>query len=446
LYAVPLAVIFTGHLALGANSQALSLYFAIGQALAAIWIIGTTARPQLSPAERRSLVGAVALAGALITLMAISAGTWAISPWAAWLELLKLTALLLTAYAGFRIARSVKTLRPLLKVFMGLGSIYLALMLAGHFLLPGTVFGAEKASSEDRFTASFISANAAADLCVLLILTSASDLTVRLASLEQAPLGLKVRLVTTQGWLSTLTLGLAGFGLILTESRAGIALGLFALIGLVSWERLSGLGRRSRKLKGLMPVIGLGLVGVLATALALAGRFEHAAQSAQFRQMIWAEHWRAIIEQPWLGYGPGAFEALNRRLTSAENFDLFTTLGAMHNVYLQWLEQLGLLGSGLMWSLIGVVGWQVVRCVRRGGGAAPDLRLVIMISLFMLAHGLTDYGLEIPSLASQWSLVLGSALGLSLGAVGSPGGVKGRRRTSASRSEARSARAAGQGQ
>ena len=95
------------------------------------------------------------------------------------------------------------------------------------------------------------------------------------------------------------------------------------------------------------------------------------------------------------------------------NHPALDQVNALHNVYLQWLEETGLAGASLMFGCIACLLAQVWRGFVHRNTMRSWLRAVIMLSLLVLLHGLVDYGLQVPSIAWQWALWIGVGCGIA---------------------------------
>lgn len=68
------------------------------------------------------------------------------------------------------------------------------------------------------------------------------------------------------------------------------------------------------------------------------------------RSVFWAQAWARACEAPWLGYGPDAYRFLEPKLEGAQP----------HNVFLQWLLDLGAIGALLAAAIVGFALWRGV--------------------------------------------------------------------------------------
>jgi O-antigen ligase len=79
-----------------------------------------------------------------------------------------------------------------------------------------------------------------------------------------------------------------------------------------------------------------------------------------------------------------------------------------HNDYLQFLSENGIAALFLMIALIGRLLERTKKFLKRAPDGLSVLQIGILCSLFSLAlHSLTDFGLQIPAIAYQGSIVAG---------------------------------------
>jgi O-antigen ligase len=141
-------------------------------------------------------------------------------------------------------------------------------------------------------------------------------------------------------------------------------------------------------------------------------RLMSAGADLQTRESIFGAHWRAIQAAPWFGYGLGTFDTVNKLMTTSQNYVANWSIRALHDVYLEWIEGVGLVGALPMFGAVIAANLAVVRGAFRRERMAGWKRGILCVSLVVCAMGLTDYGLEEPSIALMWSLLLGVGAGL----------------------------------
>ena len=239
------------------------------------------------------------------------------------------------------------------------------------------------------------------------------------------------------------TLGLTGFLLLLTQSRAGwLAVGVAFLFGLyvrrapTRWVRLA--------------VVWVVVLALLSPSLGLIGdqiylggegrfseRAEHLVQevwerlrsgfdlrdfSISQRFIIWADTLSLIYANPLLGVGPGNYEmALPPHRTSLRHQDWGELVGEReniarhaHNEYLEIWSESGFVGLvALLWmlgSLLGL-GW---RRLRRGGD--PEISLLALGCMgglvATLVHSFFSFNLRDPTAATHFWIVAGLLIAL----------------------------------
>jgi O-antigen ligase len=85
------------------------------------------------------------------------------------------------------------------------------------------------------------------------------------------------------------------------------------------------------------------------------------------------------------------------------------------NVYLEWLENAGVVGAAPMFLCIG---WLILATFRRTLRRSRMVRALaglIAVDAVFLIHGATDFGLEVTSIAALWSWLLGLQFSLAQG-------------------------------
>ncbi|MDB5446546.1 MAG: O-antigen polymerase, partial [Phenylobacterium sp.] len=80
----------------------------------------------------------------------------------------------------------------------------------------------------------------------------------------------------------------------------------------------------------------------------LVERFFRSDEDAIVRTSIWKAHWGAFLNSPLFGYGLGSAETVNKTLISAANYPVLWNIRAILNLYLQWLEEAGIVGAAPM--------------------------------------------------------------------------------------------------
>ncbi len=213
--------------------------------------------------------------------------------------------------------------------------------------------------------------------------------------------------VAILSFIFTLTL------LFLTASRSGITTSVIAILSLSGWELLS----TARHKNSAGKVLGVFMLAIALVALVVFLTSELFVDPlggvAGGRHLVFSAHWRAFLAAPFSGYGMGAFYQLNDLLLNPQNWAAMHNIGAMHNVYLQWLVEAGAIGSAFMFTTIGLILWHIFKGLHHRKRMHTWLRGILCISLLLLLNGLTDYALQVPSIAMTWALLLGVGFGLA---------------------------------
>ncbi|WP_340647152.1 O-antigen ligase family protein [Phenylobacterium sp.] len=205
--------------------------------------------------------------------------------------------------------------------------------------------------------------------------------------------------------------------LLMTGSRGAALALLAALVVFGGLQLFSGKVKISRAL-----MISLGALLIAALLIYVAGdlvidRFSRADRDSIVRTAIWSEHWKAFLASPLLGYGLGTSETVNKTLINTANYATLWNIKAILNVYLQWLEQAGLVGALLMFGCVGSIIFATISGALRRSRMTLILFGLIAVNAVFLTHGATDFALDAYSMAAMWSYLLGLQLSLSQGSA-----------------------------
>lgn len=418
------ALVFACHMSFGAARIAVSLIYVAVFAALLIAILAT------SWARKDLRLAPLALPAALFSAV-IAAALWALTPltpegpnplWAyaprafgsvvdvsnLTIELIKLGGLACVFVAAYLIGADSQRARLAFQALVVLSILYGLWAALAHIVEPRYVLGVGKRYAANRLTGSFLSPNTAATLLGASLVLVLAQLLARWRAAGRAPAEILLRRI---GFLGAGTVAIVT-ALLLTQSRAGIAatvvglavaLALHAFQGRWSWRWGGGLLL-------LAVVIGLGPLVVRAGQGAYA-RLENLSQDAAGRQAIFAAHWDAYQTAPWFGYGLGSFDRINQMIMTPSNYGLLFDVHALHNVYIQWLEEAGAVGAGSMFLTIAAI----LVLIGRGAVAREDQSVIargaLAASVVILVHGLSDFALQVPSMPIYWACLLGLAFG-----------------------------------
>lgn len=407
-------LIYGAHLLYGAlvGDVALSLCF-----LAAL-LVGTVL---LTPGLRDDLLRLKGLeVAAVFFALVLAAGAWSLTPYvpggphpvwsyvglrggatvdrsATVVELIKLLGLacffLLGAAAGARDDRA----RWALKVTVLLGAAF------ALWAFVGSATGAIDQLSRGRVEAHFLNANTAGNV---------------FAALAIVALALALRSGKPQG-SERFLLGAATFVIaattLATGSRGAFTALALALIVYLLLQLAAGRLRLSRALGAALVGLALILALLVFAGDMLLDRIFQSGSDPTLRIRAWAAHWQMFLDAPWLGYGLGAFEPVNKAILTASNFEYLYDLRAPLNVYLQWLEEAGVLGAAPMFLCIGWLMWLTLHGLLRRSRMTGALAGLLALDVVFLVHGVTDSALLTPSVAAFWAWMLGLQVALSQG-------------------------------
>lgn len=415
-----IALIFGAHIAYGAiRIEAALAATALAGALLTLSLVVPVLRQDLARVRGllwpALLFALVMVAGALSLTPYAPGGphpTWAylglergsasIDPSATILELVKLLGLasifLLGAIAGASDDRARATINWFL-IAAGLYALW-----AFFGFTTGTVFQTQSR----RLEGSLMSPNTAGTFFGVVLVIALGAF---LSTLRGGPSGRHLNSTTAYG------LGVMAFSacLLLTASRGaamGVALAVATLFGLLFF---SGRINWSRASLITFTALLVGFLGVAVFGERLIERWANWDADAASRQTMFAIHWRAFLDAPLSGYGLGTFDIIHRISVTAETLPAMWTVRATHNVYIQWLEEAGLVGALPMFACIAVIiGVALVRGFKRSR-MTYLLFALIAANVVTLVHGYTDFALQTPSFALMWSFLLGLQFALSQG-------------------------------
>lgn len=263
--------------------------------------------------------------------------------------------------------------------------------------------------AEGRMSATLLGPNSAATVFAAGVVMAAAGLAQRL---RRGGAGMlrkgDPRAVALAGLMALLVVCL-----LMTASRGGLiagaaGAGLFTLWQVFSGRRMSRGGAVVLGCAALLLVAALGLNG----AGLVSERFDLAQHDLDIRRQIIAPHWRAFLSSPWFGYGLGSFTTVNQMLMTEAGLRELHNVRAVHNLYVQWLEEAGIVGAGLMAALFVERLVPIARAAFGPGGAGVWARGAVCAAAVFLIHGLSDFALQVPAIQALAVLGLGVVGGL----------------------------------
>ena len=417
---IGLAPIFLGHWFYGALVSDVALIMDVA---AALTVAGVLLHPRLRADLLRlrglawpGLAMAATVAVALLTLTPDVPGgahpVWAfvgVSPGAATLdksatvvEIVKLLGLACIFVVGATTGASDARARSALAVTVWLSVAF------GLWAFFASVTGTVYQSQGQRLEARFLTPNTAGTFFAILLVLGVALLTQRLRRTSREKVAAALPLA-----LAVLVFGAC---LLMSASRAGSTAALAALAAFALSQLLTGRWKVTRTAAGA----GLAAAVGLAVLLFVAGdylvqRFFTARTDIVDRAFVWGVHWNVFLDSPLFGEGLGSFESVTKARLTDGDFPLLWNIRAAHSVYLQWLEQAGLVGAIPMFVAIGLVMYATLRGALRRNRMTSLLYALLAVDLVFLLHGVTDFALETPSMSAFWAWLLGLQFALAQG-------------------------------
>ena len=342
-------------------------------------------------------------------------------------EIITLVAGGLLFLAGSTAGRSSETMSFVWRALVWSWLLFAILALVGHITNYTGDPMQSGAYDATRLRAGFISPNTTAALLSVAALFCLGKL---LYAVNHASSDVKSRqdfvdYIFRASLTTIVTLALTLSCLWLTASRFVTILCILAIIFLVEAEyrtyrgrhlRLDGVKKYIRAL--IYIVIFVAVISAFLVDL-LANRAIEATSDAPSKLDLFGLYWSAWLEKPWFGHGLGSFNRVNDGLMTLQNVGTTGTLGAAHNVVLQWLVQQGIVGAALMFGLMAAIHAPMIRAMRKTTRRSKTfLRVSLCVSCLVILHSMLDYALEIPSIMWTYAFVLGLAHGRSATIIG----------------------------
>lgn len=324
------------------------------------------------------------------------------------LEIIKLMGLGCFFLVGAVTAAGDARARTAVQIIIGVGAVFSLWMFFAHVTGDVAGGGQRSISGGYRLEARFLAANTAGTFFAMLSVLALAPIASELRSNKRRDRFFRLALYGSAGLIFLVCL-------LMTGSRGGF---LAACTGFVAFALLQVFAGDLRLTRATLAigsgVILLGVVLALTGDLLITRLMEGGLQDAA-RTNITAVHLQAFEAAPWMGYGLGSFEPVNRSLMDALNFKDLWSIRAVHSVYLGWLEEAGILGALPMFACIGILAVSAVGRAARRTRMLNHVFALIAVSVVVLVHGLSDFALQTYAVAAFWSYLLGLAFRLSQG-------------------------------
>jgi hypothetical protein len=351
-----------------------------------------------------------------------------LDPYLTIVELIKLAALGATFLIGAIFGADDERAKSLIRWLLGLGLAYSLWAFIDRVTNPAWLFDAPRSFDPNRLSASLVSANTAATFFGALTLLNLIDLDRKFQNYR--PSGKtdggkavirridirRLERLAPKFALPLISLAAAATCLILTLSRGGIsatAAVAIILIGSTGVARARQGAMSAPAAATIAILVGIVLASFALNLGSLQDRLNFLGSDTLARNAIFAAHLAAFSAAPASGYGLGSFAHLNLMIMDQANLAVLDLLGATHNIYVQWLEQAGLVGAVPMFTCIALIALQIARGAIRRRRMRPWLVGILAVLALFLIHGASDFALEVPAMAGLLSLLLGVGCGAS---------------------------------
>jgi len=335
-------------------------------------------------------------------------------PSRACLEYLKLAGVACAFALAFRISLNDEAGRNLLDAIILMGGGWAAIAIVMHIMDPDGIYGIRKVAGTGRLQGAFSSPNSAATLFGAIAVLSFGRLLSRFWSIRARQVFERIDPMFAGVWLISLA------ALVLTMSRMGVvstALATLFLAFILSWRRAP--------MKWLITGTAVGsivMIGVLMTPIfAVVQRVKDLNSDGHVRTVIMSEHLKVALHQLWMGSGFGSFNAVNNSILTDANYAYLSPIRAMHNVYLQWLEEVGIIGLVALILVNLAILWPIYQSAQRRQTMGPRLWIILGGYIVFLIHGLTDYAFQEPALELFTAALLGAGFAIATNSGRRPG-------------------------
>ena len=330
------------------------------------------------------------------------------------LEYLKLAGVFCAFAVAFRISMDDESARNLLDTVIVAGGVWAAIAIIMHIMDPDGIYGVRKAAGTGRLQGAFSSPNSAGTLFAAIGVMAFGRLLSRFWSSRARQVLERIDPLFLGIWLVSLT------ALVLTMSRMAVVSGAIAtlvLAAILCWRRAPMKWLAAGTAAGAVVMIAV----LLTPMLAIVQRVRDLNSDGHVRTVIMGEHLKVAVHQLWLGSGFGSFTAVNNSILTTANYTYLSPIRAMHNVYLQWLEEVGIGGLVCLLLLnLSVLG-PIYQSARRRQTMGSRLWIVLAAYSVFLIHGLTDYAFQEPALELFTAVLLGAGFAVATNSGRRPG-------------------------
>lgn len=325
-------------------------------------------------------------------------------------QLVRLMTYLCVFYFGIWASHRIESQRRVVLGLIGLGLVETLYGLIQYLAGWHQILGYQKIFYTDRASGTYINPNHFAGFLEMVLPLALGYSIYRLTARIRQPTNAENISPAFLSFFASLVIFL---GILFSRSRMGIFSAVLSLIGM----GLLWLGTSRRRGVVLVGTVSFFLIAILLGLWVgiqpVVERYERTEQDVLARLAIWKDSVALIQAHPLFGTGLGTFSTV---YTHAQSHLLTHYIDHAHNDYLESTVELGVLGAGLLFGLLGTVVFKGVkaffqtesrweRCLLWGGCGSI---------IALLLHSLADFNFHIPANALVFALILGLLYGSAL--------------------------------
>jgi O-Antigen ligase len=203
--------------------------------------------------------------------------------------------------------------------------------------------------------------------------------------------------------------------MMLTASRGGLVALAIAIVVFGVCLAI-GEARSARKRHAPLTIPFLVIAGIAALLFYRGGdfiaqRFAASAESSNNSHSLFSVHWRAFLQRPWVGNGFNTFHEINSVSGTTENWPAIGAASAAPNVFVQILEETGIVGAVLFALMLAPPLFRAAWRLARGSSGVEWSACAVAVAAFGLVQGAIDYGLQMPAIGALFAFMLGALVG-----------------------------------
>lgn len=321
------------------------------------------------------------------------------------LEAVKLVAILACFTLGFKISTTNQGARKNLDAMVIIISIWALIAIMMFVKDPGGLYGQTRVV-QGRLAAAFSSANSAGALFGSMATFCFIRLFNRFISTQGYSLSNRVSILNLFGFVLCIS------ALFLSQSR-GAWLSTIGSIIIFSIISFAG-NLKQRFAPFIIFIVLLVLVPVISGfADNLLGRFDTYGVDFATRSHIFSEHLKFAMQNEVFGSGLGSFHQINNLILNEKNYADLSGINALHNNYIQWFEETGIVGLIPLALLnIFIIGFIFFRFINKKN---TESRLIAALGFYFvfLFHTISDFAAQEPVIASINAIILGIAFAMA---------------------------------